>query len=536
MAANTSVRTLSFLESVLPWLHADDITRLWISGSPAVRSILSRESAVPTMYYKARDTEASFPNFLPLPFARHIRVLRLISASPSVAINVRHCKLDDLPPTLHTIEIESHDSGDLFARPNLPDQLVGDLNARFPVLEELILGYSASQSWIGGDMNALPRSLRRFRLSVMRHQNSFNMSALANLTEFVVNFAIMPASSSSSCTDMSAFPTSLTKLQMSSDRQLFSGMVKKMTPEDDISALRMKLPSALPELQYLEVSVLAPAADLTIAVMSLPRLLKHLILGSSQLNPACVKELPAGLETLVCIFQDESQPLAFLPRGLTRLEARSFYSSDKFIDLPLTLRRLLIGVSSIADGSLDTLPRGIDDLHLIPRAALSDYDITLLPPNMTSLTINPANSIPTDSLHLLPSTLTKLVLDSLPNASEDTVKSFPRGLLSLTLPNTQRIESIENLPPGLHTFQAPIVATLGADEIAMLPKCLKILIIPLCTGIPSTILKDLPELQRLSVNFSNVLEKGYFHQAFQKDLQSGLRDHYTERITPNLVS
>lgn len=509
---------LSHLEVVIPWLQGHELTLLWLSGDKTVQNILTRADVVREIHLKANKDWETFPNILRLPFARQVRSLRLTCRVGYNRPSISLYHIDDLPKTLHSIEIHALDAASLFSPLNEPEKLVSDLNQRLPHLEHLALYDNTNSTWIGSDMNALPKTLLKLELSKLLVSPEFSLTELTSLMELtVLGYTHGRGSKTPADTlQLSSFPPSLTKLSLTPDRYIFPIMFTSL--RKDPSPGKPTFSQLLPNLTSLSCGYFVAAAEISDLLMALPASLKHLSVVLSHIKDEHVPLLPVGLRTL-SLSQHEITGESFhhLPRHLTTLELRGSYSTKDLVDLPQSLTKLSIGITELTPVSLGALPRSLVELHLIPRIDISESDLELLPPGLTKLTINPAKSIPTDSLHALPRTLRHLTLDSLPNASEDTIKSLPRTLSSLSLPNTQRIDSIDDLPPHLLELQAPLLSSLTIDDIIKLPRYLRVLITPLLKGVPASAMKDMPPtLSVMCINTSNILMREDFYLAFSK--------------------
>lgn len=509
---------LPHLETVIPWLEAHELTLLWLSGDKNVQSMLTRADVVTEIRLKAKKDWENFPNILRFPFARQIRSLRLKCRVGYNRPSVSLYHIDDLPKTLQSIEIHAMDGAALFSPPNEPTSLVSDLDQRLPHLEKLRIYENGDNTWIGADMNRLPKTLLKLEFSKLLAEKNFTMSELTSLMEFsILGFTNgRDGQTPPETLSFSSFPPSLTKLDLSPDRFLFIAMFKTLRGGTTTGAAQFS--KLFPHLTSLSTGYFVSSAEVPELLQAFPPTLKHLSIILSHINDSDVPLLPAGLQTL-SLSQHVISGDHFhqLPRNLTWLELRGSYSTKHLIDLPQSLTKLSIGISEITSVSLGALPRTLLDLHLIPRTDLCEGDLAMLPPGLTKLTINPAKAVPTDSLHVLPRSLLHLTLDSLPNASEDTLKSLPRGLASLNLPNTQRLDSIEDLPPHLIEFQAPLLTSLTLDDIIKLPRHLRVLITPLFKGVPASAMQDMPpSLSVMCINVSNVLTREDFYLAFSK--------------------
>lgn len=518
--ASLSSATPILLKLLHPWLDGLALIRLYLSGCPIIRRNLSLPGVVTELRFESYSRMATYPRLSTLPFGQELRILRLSNHKPSLA----YWKLDELPSTLEILDLAAVDASTIFAVPHSPDVLVDGLSERFPRLTHLSLHDNTPNTWIGHDMNKLPSTLESLQLNRLAFGADFNISALTSLTSFSVRgyvenkdniLAKMPMK-------FTVFPPSLVELHLDADRVMFEKILANAHSKDATTSTTHsdsdasnKLLEALPQLRSLKLAGLSSTATHTLLTMLPPHLisLSLLMSGLSYLNVAL---LPQKLTHLTIVSHSlDGESLQHLPRTLTHLSIRKPYSTDNFADLPPQLITLNIGVSKITSVSLGTLPRSILYLSLHLRVDISEADLALLPPNLISLSINPCKSIPSDSLQILPSTLRSLSLDSLPFASEALLQSLPQKLTSLELPNTQRIESIEVLPPGLKHFYATMLTSITADDIPKLPKSLLTLVIPLVTSIPSSSMTDLPpDLRDLCLNGSSLLPRSEFYRAF----------------------
>ena len=240
------------------------------------------------------------------------------------------------------------------------------------------------------------------------------------------------------------------------------------------------------------------------SILALPRGLKDLILGSTQLTDACVVNLPPNLLELVirCDFSDEV--IANLPRTLKVLNmgSNTRMSDASISSLPPFLERLnLLQNTRLTDAAMERLPRSLAHLNLYGNSNITDAGIAHLPAGLTYLNLS-NSQIGNNGISNMPRGLVELILIENTRITDAGLLHLPRTLTHLRMRKNQQITGmgLRGLPIGMRSLHVER-AHITEDDLLFLPPWITELTIDTNIEVTSIVLRCLPYMATSTTSY-----------------------------------
>lgn len=451
-----------FLRSVAAWLDGVCILRLWQCGDSMLSAQLFSADTVSSFCVTPRWAPPTIEWPKIVSRLQHLRALRWNSHFSHNTPFITGLGPHGLSSKLRVIELDAQNAPQLFSSATDPTLLADNLSSLFPFFTDLTLRGSTANSWVGGNMDALPQTLRFLCLDELFVAPNFSIR-LPNLETLRVLQQCDIAGPA-----FLELPPSLKSL-------LVPGLKKVLSSE--ISNLPRNL-------EHFEAFGTADPSSTETSALVFPPLLQTLSLQSCTFNNDLVMSLPSGLKKLVCRSGRaiSSSCIPLLPSGLTHLEFphMTHVKIDTMRSLPASLIHLdLISVEmEVAFSAL--LPRSLQALLVSGSQDLSEEFLVELPPNLKVLEVRNWHNFSDNMAPLLPSHLTKLSIGSSLNTTDELVRLLPRTITDLeTGARTEwTCKFTQLLPPSLKYLYAPLLQTATNESVAHFPTTLKSLVMP----------------------------------------------------------